>query len=177
MAATNLKLVGLPLGLAEPSTPVGIGLDDQIFYVCKYLDQARGDDVPFAIVHALNVLRKHAARRAGPHPTQEQCDRMTQAALNARLPVVRFLGEEIDTEGTATRGMDALMGLIVLWGETERQRGARHPHTVPDLLDHAGIFRNDMRSAGMLADIEARAHEREVDQVTKLCPTFVEHAY
>lgn len=161
----------------EPSPPTQeeMELHAAVFDVCKYLDQARGDDVPDPMVYAFNIVRGQASRRKGLRPSIEQRDQMLNAASGARFSARKFLEQAGRDERAGDWGLDALMGLVHFWAETDKERAARHPDTLYDLLDHAGMGRNEFRSAQMFQSIEERAQRRHADMVTKLCPMFGEH--
>lgn len=73
------------------------------------------------------------------------------------------------------RGRDAMVALVIFWGEADEVRAARCPDIILDMRDYTEVFRNQIRNAELLAAIQHRSAERLDDPIASLHPMFREH--
>lgn len=164
-----------PLFEAETAAPSPEALETeaQVALVCRCYDEARGDDVPTALIRMLDCLLVTGSKLDGPIATHDQVDRMMAAGNKARNPIREAL-EVVYPYDKMQLGLDALLGLEFHWSETPEQRAARTPHIIADLADLAAIFRNDLRNVLLRRAVKERAEQRRDDSIAGFHPVFRE---
>jgi hypothetical protein len=137
--------------------------------ICGFLAQAaRGDDTAaWALSNVFESVDRRCRdpRRVPISPVQR--DRLLMAVVRAHAGSVEPLAPWID-QRNVDRGMKALAGQIILWGETGERTRLRGYGRVTDLRDYARIFRNLVHNLTLAQNIAIRAHERRERCVQEL---------
>ncbi|MBP2442832.1 hypothetical protein [Rhizobium leguminosarum] len=143
----------------------GSELDSDVSMLEIYFDHvARGDDVAWNASHAALFIQSGISRRGAPRISERQRDRLLEVLILAR-PLILNLFPSPDERELASRGVDAMAGLIFYWNEDDAQRSARHRHVYLDMLAYARRLRNACHNRCLLSEIRERADERRSELV------------
>ncbi|SEH79412.1 hypothetical protein SAMN05216228_100858 [Rhizobium tibeticum] len=157
-------------GLPPDNIVIGAGeteLDYSVNMLQTYLGHvARGDDVAWNASHAALFLQTGISRRA-PRITEGQRDRLLEALILARPAILALFPSPGERE-LASRGVDAMAGLIFYWNEDDAQRSARHKHVYLDMRAYARRLRNACHNHCLLNEIRERAVERRSELVADM---------
>lgn len=140
------------------------------FYIGhQFAHAAKEDLTAYRVSNAIYSLQLEFQWRPSkrlPLPARDR-DWLLEEVAAATPATVRLFDIKRDAD-RASRGMQAVAGLIILWGQTEEEASLRHPHVYPDMKDHARWLRNACHNVSILDEIEDRASQRIQRSLAKL---------
>lgn len=143
-----------------------ISIDDTAAYAADEIEKAAGGrDVAWHMSNGIEALQRGVKERKLISAPQR--DSIVRAALNARDEVLSLFSNPEDRR-LAANGMEAIIGLAILWGEREARRALRHPHVRPDLEAYARVLRNRCHDLALLGEVKSRADDRRAGLVRKM---------
>ncbi|MBN8244589.1 hypothetical protein JF546_16345 [Nitratireductor aquimarinus] len=143
-----------------------ISIDDTAAYAADEIEKAAGGrDVAWHMSNGIEALQRGVKERE--LISAPQCESIVRAALNARDEVLSLFSSLEDRQ-LASKGVDAVIGLAILWGEPPARRALRHPHVRPDLEAYARVLRNRCHDLNLLEEIKSRAEDRQAELVKNM---------
>ncbi|WP_367714582.1 hypothetical protein AB2N04_11210 [Nitratireductor sp. GISD-1A_MAKvit] len=143
-----------------------IGIDDTAAFAADEIERAAGGrDVAWHMSNGIVALQRGIQKRELISASQR--DSIVRAALNARDEVLSLFSGPEDGR-LAANGMEAIIGLAILWGEPPARRTLRHPHVRPDLEAYARVLRNRCHNLALLDEVKSRADDRRAGLVQKM---------
>ncbi len=143
-----------------------ISIDDTAAFAADEIERAAGGrDVAWHMSNGIVALQRGIQKRELISAPQR--DSIVRAAIIARDEVLSLFSSPEDRQ-LASKGVDAVIGLAILWGEPPARRALRHPHVRPDLEAYARVLRNRCHDLNLLEEIKSRAEDRRAGLVQRM---------
>ncbi|MDV6224665.1 hypothetical protein R2G56_00035 [Nitratireductor aquimarinus] len=143
-----------------------ISIDDTAAYAADEIEKAAGGrDVAWHMSNGIEAMQRGVQERELISAPQR--DSIVRATIIARDDVLSLFSNPEDRR-LAANGMEAIIGLAILWGEPPARRALRHPHVRPDLEAYARVLRNRCHDLALLDEVKSRADDRRAGLVQKM---------
>ncbi len=167
----GLTYDGLPPSgarMAEPWTEI----DYVVCSIADHFARAQRGDTAFNVSTALASLQTQMSSGRHPRISGAQRDALRSAVISARQQVISLFSQPAEC-AHAGKCLDAVIGLLWMWSESDTRRAARHDHVRPDCQAYARWLRNACHNLCLVEEIQTRARDRREDTVREILESAI----